>query len=236
MDKIKISGYLCKNKYGTYLVPKNHHRPVTQFLKVGRVWEPKTIEFMLKNHQNKSIVTAGTYIGDFLPAFKDIKRVFAFEPIVENFKFASFNVNRNKLTNTILKNLCLSNENKNNQMITSVDNVPFGGGSSVVTAARKLAKDRKWEFEEVKAIKLDSFLKDYQDEISIIQLDVEHHESEVLEGSIETVKKFLPIIIVEGKPNKSVEKILFNLGYQYHLIKLHGNKILYIESKHKLIF
>ena len=83
--KYKETDLLCENKYGTYIVPASHNRPVTNELKRGSVYEPFTIEFIQKNFNNQSIVTAGTYIGDFLPAFKDIKNVYAFEPVEENY-------------------------------------------------------------------------------------------------------------------------------------------------------
>ena len=35
---------------------------------------------------------------------------------------------------------------------------------------------------------------------------------------------------------KITEDKLFSMGYNYHAVKLHDNKILYIEGKHKLHF
>ena len=53
---------------------------------------------------------------------------------------------------------------------------------------------------------------------------------------MQTIEKYKPIIIVETKPTKITEDKLFSMGYNYHAVKLHDNKILYIEGKHKLHF
>ncbi len=230
--KYKETDLLCENKYGTYIVPASHNRPVTNELKRGSVYEPFTIEFIQKNFNNQSIVTAGTYIGDFLPAFKDIKNVYAFEPVEENYIYANLNKKINSLNNVTLENMCLSNVNEQKNMITSINGVLCGGGSKIIHNEQKSSNNI---IEKVKSVELDKYL-DKSIPISIIQLDVEGHETEALEGGMQTIEKYKPIIIVETKPTKITEDKLFSMGYNYHAVKLHDNKILYIEGKHKLHF
>lgn len=230
--KYKETDLLYENKYGTYIVPASHNRPVTNELKRGSVYEPFTIEFIQKNFNNQSIVTAGTYIGDFLPAFKDIKNVYAFEPVEENYIYANLNKKINSLNNVTLENMCLSNVNEQKNMITSINGVLCGGGSKIIHNEQKSSNNI---IEKVKSVELDKYL-DKSIPISIIQLDVEGHETEALEGGMQTIEKYKPIIIVETKPTKITEDKLFSMGYNYHAVKLHDNKILYIEGKHKLHF
>ena len=230
--KYKETDLLCENKYGTYIVPASHNRPVTNELKRGSVYEPFTIEFIQKNFNNQSIVTAGTYIGDFLPAFKDIKNVYAFEPVEENYIYANLNKKINSLNNVTLENMCLSNVNEQKNMITSINGVLCGGGSKIIHNEQKSSNNI---IEKVKSVELDKYL-DKSIPISIIQLDVEGHETEALEGGMQTIEKYKPIIIVKTKPTKITEDKLFSMGYNYHAVKLHDNKILYIEGKHKLHF
>ena len=225
---------ICKNKYGTFIVPSSHNRPVTRDLKNGKVYEPNTIEFILKNYNNKSIVTAGTYIGDFLPSFCNIPTVFAFEPVKENYIYANLNKNINELDNITLENLCLSNMNTKQIMRTHKNNVPCGGGSRIIQTPHSPSKNEI--FETVTSIKLDDYLNHNNNRISIIQLDVEGHETQVIEGGLETIKKNKPIIIIESKPKKYIENKLFKLDYSYHHTKLHHNTILYIKNKHNLNF
>tara|TARA_B100001093_G_scaffold185108_3_gene177924 strand:- start:19438 stop:20139 length:702 start_codon:yes stop_codon:yes gene_type:complete len=230
--KYKETDLLCQNKYGTYIIPASHKRPVTYELKRGSVYEPFTIEFIQKNFNNQSIVTAGTYIGDFLPAFKDINKVYAFEPVEENYIYANINKKVNYLNNVILENMCLSNVSEQKNMITCVNGVLCGGGSKIIQNEQKSSNNI---IEKVKSVELDKYL-DKSIPISIIQLDVEGHETEVLEGGMQTIEKYKPIIIVETKPTKLTEDKLLNMGYNYHAVELHDNKILYIEGKHNLQF
>ena len=231
--KYKVTDLICKNKYGTFIVPKEHKRPVTHALRNGKVYEPNTIEFIRKNYDNKNIVTAGTYIGDFLPAFHNIPKVFAFEPVTENYIYANLNKNLNNLDNVTLENLCLSNINTKQNMVTHINNVPCGGGSSIIQID-SLSENKRTE--EVTSIKLDDYLNHNRSPISIIQLDVEGHETQVIEGGIKTIEKNKPIIIIESKPKKYIKNKLFELGYSYHHTKLHHNTILYIKNKHILNF
>ena len=209
-DKYKSTDIICKNKYGTYIIPASHNRPVTSELKRGSIYEPFTIEFILKNFNNQSIVTAGTYIGDFLPAFKDIRNVYAFEPVEENYIYANLNKKLNSLNNVILENMCLSNISDTKNMVTCINGILCGGGSKIIQNDQKSSNNI---IEKVKSIELD-----------------------VLEGSMQTIQKYKPIIIVETKPTKIIEEKLFNMGYNYHAVKLHDNKIMYIETKHDLKF
>ena len=225
---------VCTNLYGTYIVPRHHNRPVTTCLRNGVAFEPDTIEFMLKNHNNEAIVTAGTYIGDFLPAFCNIPKVFAFEPVSENYKYASLNKILNDLTNTTLEHSCLSDVNNLQRMITSENNIPLGGSSRVISS--KYVESSNVKIEEVNSIKLDDYLDKNERVISIIQLDVEGHETQVIQGAIKTIEMYKPIIIVETRPSKDVENQLIVFGYVYHEKTLHGNKILYISGKHNLKF
>ena len=117
-------------------------------------------------------------------------------------------------------------------MITCINGIFCGGGSKIIQNDQKSSNNI---IEKVKSIELDKYL-DSNIPISIIQLDVEGHETEVLEGSMQTIQKYKPIIIVETKPTKIIEEKLFNMGYNYHAVKLHDNKIMYIETKHDLKF
>lgn len=232
--KYKVTDLICKNKYGTFIVPEEHNRPVTRKLRKGKVHEPNTIEFIRKNYDNKNIVTAGTYIGDFLPAFHNIPQVFAFEPVKENHIYANLNKNLNNLDNVTLENLCLSNINTKQNMVThNARGIPRGGSSSIIQIDSLSENERT---EEVTSIKLDDYLNHNGSPISIIQLDVEGHETQVIEGGIKTIEKNKPIIIIESIPKKYIENKLFELGYSYHHRKLHCNTILYIKNKHILNF
>ena len=223
---------ICTNKYGKYVIPKNHTRPVTNCLRKGIPFEPETIEFVRNNHNNLPIVTAGTYIGDFLPAFKNIRTVFAFEPVPENYKYAHINKILNDLNNVSLENLCLSDNNEDNRMVISNNNIPRGGASRIIDSP----VNKSDKIITVKSIQLDDYLEGKNNRISIIQLDVEGHEDCVLKGAMKTIEACTPIIIVETRPKIDTYNKLVSLGYSYHTRRLHGNHILYVKNEHKLTF
>lgn len=223
----------CKNMYGVYRLPSSHNRPVVNELKNGNVYEPATIKFILKNNNGDAIITAGTYVGDFLPAFKYISKVYAFEPSKENYMYSKINISLNNLLNVELKNYCLSNKNGYQNFITCDNGIKLGGGSHVWNGYCEYPNK---VIENVESVTLDKYFENNNIKISIIQLDVEGHESEVLEGAINIIQQNKPIIIVESKPKPHIQQKLFDLDYSYHQKTLHANSILYIKSLHFLKF
>jgi len=81
----------------------------------------------------------------------------------------------------------------------------------------------------VKCVTIDSVIpKDRK--ISIIQLDVEGFEKQALSGALNTIKRCLPIIILENLPEKKwLEKNILELGYRVAQ-KVHHNTILIVDK------
>ena len=78
----------------TYFIPQYAiHRPaVKNFLK-GQLYEPLTHKFVNEycGQFKGSIIHAGTFFGDMIPSFSSSVngKVFAFEPVLENFILAN---------------------------------------------------------------------------------------------------------------------------------------------------
>jgi FkbM family methyltransferase len=194
---------------------------VTKALRQGDVWEPNTIEYILQNIKTKNLVTCGAYIGDFLPAFCEIKKVFTYEPVRENYEFALRNIQINNLENTYLENCGLSDKQCLHQIIVAENGIPRGGGSSIVP--ENISAERNIELETVSLFTLDELLPP-QVNIGIIHLDVENHEYYALMGAIETINKYRPILILENC-NKKTERQLEILSYEMLSI-IDGNTVL----------
>ena len=67
--------------------------------------------------------------------------------------------------------------------------------------------------------KLDNF--NFQSEIGFVKIDVEGHEQSVLEGSINTLKKYKPNLLIEIDRRYNVDvnktfKFLNDLGYNFY--------------------
>jgi FkbM family methyltransferase len=181
---------IATNRYGTYSVPSaSKHRPAARAILAGDVWEPETIELVARLCGDGDIITAGTYFGDFLPAFSRAVApnalVHAFEPVAENHRHAARTVELNGLDNVLLYKMALSNQPGRLRMKT-VGGRALGGnsqvaenGDEVVLAVRfseVCSRDRK---------------------VTVIQLDVEGHEREALEGGMFIIAKWLPALILE---------------------------------------
>ena len=219
------------NKYGGYCVPfSSRHRPAAQKILCNKIYEPKTIEYMIKNCGRGDIVHAGTYFGDFVPALSRAAaadaKVWAFEPNPENYLCAKITIEINGLKNVVLTNAGLGDKHETVFMQTvDEDGRALGGASQIIPG---LSRDDAGSV-PVKIVRVDDSV-DPGREVSILQLDVEGHLKEALSGSLETIRRCLPIIILEVFPDRTLldsdwfsENIL-SLGYS-ETDKLHENAV-----------
>lgn len=256
IENLKKTKILSKNDFGFFFVPNHGTGIAHKIIANGEVWERETIKFVINNCQQKNIVSAGTFIGDFIiPFCKNTKgNVICFEPEPENNHFTKLNIELNNITNVIFSGFALSNENKPGFLKCL---------GSWVGSSNKYQEDllgehlgeTAWVTNDntsltipINLITLDYFLEknSIDEEISIIQLDIEGYEMNALDGSKKTIEKYLPIIISESPFYGDIyDNFLKKLGYELS-DKLIGhryddgggcfNYILYIPNKHKLIF
>src|SRR2546430_2068958 len=60
---------IAENAHGFYCVPRAAvQRPAARKIINGEVWEPETIDFVVRHCVDRSVVHAGAFFGDFLPA------------------------------------------------------------------------------------------------------------------------------------------------------------------------
>jgi len=224
----------CKisyNKYGGYCVPlSSHHRPAAQKILSYDVYEPKTIEYILENCSNGDVVHAGTYFGDFLPALsKGVvvgAKVWAFEPNPENYRCARITLELNDIKNTVLTNAGLGSEDKELLVTTrGVNGIALGGTSRIISENPNDGEGA----EPVQIVTIDSVVESDR-HVSILQLDVEGYEKEALAGALKTIRRCLPIIILEVLPGSTLLSSdwflnnILSLGYS-KTHDIHGNSI-----------
>jgi FkbM family methyltransferase len=224
----------CKvsyNKYGGYCVPlSSHHRPAAQKILSNDVYEPKTIKYILSNCNNGDVIHAGTYFGDFLPALaKGVAtdaKIWAFEPNPENFRCARITLEINDIANTVLTNAGLGDKHETLLVKTIDDNGrALGGASQIITDKSNDSAGA----ESVQIVTVDDEVESDRD-VSIIQLDVEGHEKEALTGALKTIRRCLPIIILEVLPNSTLLESdwffdnILSLGYR-RIHGIHSNSV-----------
>jgi len=190
-----------------YFVPeKSAHRPACRAILSKTLYEPSTHEIVRQIIESRpgSLIHAGTFFGDMVPSFSKIVgnhgRVFAFEPVLENYLLAKLTVEANGIKNVFLQNSGLSSEFGVLQIKTEDTNgVSFGGGSTISPAGD----------ETITVLPIDSLnIRG----LSCIQLDVEEHELQALQGARETIARERPTILVEDY-NRNCDAFLESFGY-----------------------
>lgn len=222
---------ILKNKYGRYAVGEKIHNPscpVIRSLSQEKVWESKTIEFIIENINNESMIHAGTYFGDMLPAFgKSTKsKIFAFEANPFSAESAKGTIQLNNLNNIVFYEMGLgSSISKENLIYQYQEGQSLGGGSRFEI---KNAKESRYTLDtniktEIDIITIDSIINE---KISIIQLDIEGFEMEALKGGIETIKRYKPILILENVNGTEdfMQSDIIPLGYK-NITKIDENTI-----------
>jgi FkbM family methyltransferase len=212
-----LKRFISRNKYGSYCVPdSSRHRPAAQKILANDIYEPETIEFMIANCGEGDIVHAGTYFGDFLPALAGgcgrHATIWAFEPNPENYACARITLQINDIRNVVLTNAGLGEQQGQLSMLTTdEDGRALGGASRIVKSADDLSGAQP-----VQIVRIDDMIG--ADRIvSIIQLDVEGHEREALDGALQTIRRCRPILILEVLSNS---KLMESDWFASHILSL----------------
>jgi len=184
-------------------------------------FESEFLSFLRNNfYTQKNIIDIGANIGNhslFFAKYMNCNKIFSFEPFSRNIEL--FKVNLSNYTDKcILFEKALSDKDGKMTLYNTEEN-NFGGFS--------LHKQES-SFEvlkEIDVVKLDNFnLTD----ITLIKIDVENHENEVLLGSKQTILNNKPVIILENNyyyfsnlfPNPNPHQEFFTeIGYH----RIHTN-------------
>lgn len=217
-----------KNYWGTYCIPtSSKHRGLSNTVLKGEVWEPETIDF-IRSYCKYDLIHAGVAFGDMLPAFQNIDKVWAFEPCDENYQCALETIKINGLTNVNLMNVALGETSKTVNFMIERDGKVLGSGSKIIDRPPEIpgqelgVMGKIHKTVTVSMVTIDEVVPENRN-ISVIHLDVELYELPVLHGSIETIKRCSPYLILETTyPNPELKKFLIDLDYEeYTKEKVH---------------
>ena len=208
-----------ENINGKYIIPRIYaHSRSARFFLCREVYESETINYIKKNfNYNGDIIHAGCYWGDHLPALSKIigknLYVHAFEPNDLSFKYAKKNIKLNNLFNVVIKN-CALGEKKKSMLLKVLDEKGnILGGMTRIDESKNFEISEKKHKIEIET--LDSLIP-VNTAISIIFLDVESYEENVLQGAVNILKRYRPILILEHFDKKKFEKsIIKTLNYSF---------------------
>ena len=187
--------------------------------------ELKTLALLLK--EDSVLIDVGANKGEFtIFGAKRVPRgrVLSFEPTEVNSQILEKNVNKNKFDNVKIFRIGLSNKSKNIPIYEPYDKYLNGTkneGAFSVFESKEVGKF----LQNINVEIFDQIIKNEGlNKVSVIKIDVEGSELEVLEGMSETLRKFKPYIIIETNEkvlksanHSSLEIITFldNLGYKF---------------------
>jgi FkbM family methyltransferase len=153
---------------------------------------------------NDVVFDVGSQFGDFALLcalhYKCLK-VLCFEPYSKNLDIIKKNVSLNSCENITINECAVGNREKNSKIYIS-GNMGTKSGSG--------------EGEDVRVVKLDSFI---QENVTLLKIDTEGFELDVLKGAVEILKALKPRIILETHSIELKRKCLAFLSkYGYRLI------------------
>ena len=196
---------------------------IAHTINLDGLYEKTNLEFFIEwiksncpSILNGTVLDIGANIGNHSLFFSNyFNKVISFEPHPKIFKVLGLNTESKR--NIEIHNFGASNKNGNNTMVEN--NLNMGGS--------RLTKNKKNTNLNVALKKLDDFCKEHKN-ITLLKIDTEGHELEVLEGAIDIIKKNKPIIIFEQQKSdftdgsSSMINFLININYSSFGIILKG--------------
>ncbi len=200
-----------------YFVPSELHNDfIYRFMqKHKRIYERDLISFLMQYIDSDSIVLdVGANIGNHSIQFaKKAKKVFAFEPMKQSYDLFEKNMVLNNIENVRLYRIAIADERCKLEIDTSKLNMQTSSGGVFLS---------KSENGYVLANSIDNIFLSLKDKISVVKIDVEEMELQVLLGALKIIKRHFPVIYTEIKRArngaeqklKDISQVLKPLGYE----------------------
>lgn len=219
-----LAGMFGRDVYANIYGRKMYYDPRTdigqKILRVGN-FERAELSIIEKFITKDTVaIDIGANIGTyslFLSHIATEGKIFAFEPSRDTYKFLL--KNSNGIQNIFPVNMAASNKCAVATFYNATDNAYSGlkdTGKKPIVAT-----------EDVLTIRLDDFTRLFKlERIDFIKIDVEGNEDEVIEGAIETIQQYKPIVLAEicdeknsaSNPEKTMHRII-ELGYIAYVIQ-----------------
>jgi FkbM family methyltransferase len=200
-------------------------------LSMTRVYEPGTTSLVEKYvKKGDMVLDIGANIGYYTLLFAKLVgeegRVFAFEPDVDNFILLRKNVELNGYKNVLIEQKAVSDRNERINLYLSQNNA---GVRRIFKLNDDKCKYKTDRIDEVNAIRLDDYFKNYSNRIDFIKIDVEGAEWAVVRGmqkllclnkGVKVVTEFWPMGLINfGVKPVSYLKFFLDLGFNLYNIK-----------------
>lgn len=228
MENIIVNYPQGKRKICIPTEAKYHRSGVFKRIKKGGVWEKKITKMIYNDTKEGSIaIDIGAHIGthsiSMLDALSNTGFLICFEPQTKLAECLNITLKRID-DNFKVFNTLVSNKNSTSKFMSDGT-----GGSRIPIKDGRYNKN--WNESIIETITLDSLT--YSKPISVIKIDVEGHEFQVLEGGEQTIKTHKPIIYIEVWNKLSSRSKLIDWCYDnnYCIISLGRNDYKLIPLK-----
>jgi FkbM family methyltransferase len=204
MQSKLFNGLLC-NVHNT-----NDH--ISKVIRQTGVWEPNVTYWIEKLSQGGVFLDVGANIGYCsLIASKKYEKVYAFEPIPENYFLLEKSLNDNNIKNVEVVKKCVGNS-ETLELTAFADNM--GGTRNIENTRKQNVSHMKVQSTRVyEVVTLDSFTENIES-VDLMKVDVEGHELQVLQGFSKNIKKCKNILLELSPcslPNETCIQILNTL-------------------------
>ena len=199
----------------------------------NKKWEEHISKFLKKyveKYDVKTILDIGANFGYHTLFFsREIPEgmVYSFEPQIQNYKLLELNVNNNKIKNVKIFNKACGNKNEKILMpLIDLKNLTNNINMGDFTPNTTLPFcDRYINVDSVSVDELNIGKVDF------VKIDVQGWEIKVLEGMINTIEKYRPVLIIEFENHqmKKVEKTCQDL---YNFLKDIGYCIFFLDAEY----
>lgn len=165
------------------------------------------------------IIDVGGYVGDTALLFSPLTKqnVYVFEPSPYNFEIIQETIKLNQLKNIKVENMALGKEQ-------GVMPLSLGERNSCNTLVERPGYVYTQKI-NVPVTSLDEYVKANDLNVGLIKIDVEGAEQIVLNGALETIRKFKPLLLISiyhtGSDFFDIKPMIeeLNLGYRFKIFK-----------------
>uniref|UniRef100_A0A6C0JJY8 Methyltransferase FkbM domain-containing protein n=1 Tax=viral metagenome TaxID=1070528 RepID=A0A6C0JJY8_9ZZZZ len=216
-DLYALDQNYVRNKNISYLKTDTH---VGNAIKLGRYWEPWMFKYISENYiPNTNMIDLGANIGTTTLLMSEVlsknQKIYSFEPIYHNVLFK--NVIDNNLRNkTEIYPFGVGNK----KQILKIRQIDFSKNNNFGAVSIIRTLDTNETALSIQIIPVDDF---NFENVSLIKIDVEHMEIEVLEGCLDLLTRCKPTILLETYQidklkTTDIFKKLINIGYDINPI------------------
>lgn len=234
-----------KNIYGQTVTAFDGDYITQKILRHG-IYEGSLLRYLgslLLKMAKPVVFDVGANIGNHTLSFaRHADRVYSFEPIPDIFSVLNQNIHQNNLSNVTAINCALSDSQGNADIFIIADNVGASSLEQRTSETNTITVSKKCGDDVIRELALDK--------LDLIKIDVEGHEIFALQGLMESIKKFQPIIVMEWNDPVSIARInkagifsslfsgyeIFVLGTNFDREYWQGKKLSALRRRLALLF